>query len=90
MVLKDLGSSKKIKIGMKWHFGSGGTRALQKVPKRALARVDPLKEWLLRVSALFLVLKKSAPIFCLAPIIAQESGSLKKRCSLKGVCYSFG
>ena len=51
MVLKDLGSSKKIKIGMKWHYGSGGTRAIQKVPIRALARVDPLKEWLLRVLA---------------------------------------
>ena len=32
--------------------GSGGPRALQKVPKRALARVDPLKKGLLRVSAL--------------------------------------
>ena len=33
--------------------GSGGPRALQKVPKRALVREDPLKKGLLRVSALF-------------------------------------
>ena len=32
--------------------GSGGPRALRKVLKRALARVDPLKKVLLRVSAL--------------------------------------
>ena len=38
--------------------GSGGPRALQKVPKRALVRVDPLKKVLLRVSALVRVLKK--------------------------------
>ena len=38
--------------------GSGGPRALQKVPKRALVRVDPLKKVLLRVSALLRVLKK--------------------------------
>ena len=38
--------------------GSGGPRALQKVPKRALVRVDPLKKVLLRVSALLRVLKE--------------------------------
>ena len=38
--------------------GSGGPRALQKVPKRALVRVDPLKKVLLRVSALLRVLIK--------------------------------
>ena len=32
--------------------GFGGPRALQKVPKRALARVDPLKKVFMRVSAL--------------------------------------
>ena len=79
MVLKDLGSSKKIKIGMKWHYGSGGTRALQKVPKRALARVDPLKEWLLRVSALFLVLKKVLPFFALLLLGLTKSPKRVKR-----------
>ena len=38
--------------------GSVGPRALQKVPKRALVRVDPLKKVLLRVSALLRVLIK--------------------------------
>ena len=38
--------------------GSGGPRALQKVPKKALVRVDPLKKVLLRVSALLRVLKE--------------------------------
>ena len=37
--------------------GSGGPRALRKVLKRALVRVDPLKKVLLRVSALLRVLK---------------------------------
>ena len=41
-----------------YEVGSGGPRALRKVPKRALARVDPLKKVLLRVSALLRVLKK--------------------------------
>ena len=38
--------------------GSGGPRALKKVPKKALVRVDPLKKVLLRVSALLRVLKE--------------------------------
>ena len=38
--------------------GSGGPRALRKVLKRALVRVDPLKKVLLGVSALLRVLKK--------------------------------
>ena len=38
--------------------GSGGPRALRKVPKRALVRADPLKKVLLRVSALLRVLKE--------------------------------
>ena len=42
----------------KIEVGCGGLRALQKVPKRALVRVDPLKKVLLRVSPLFWVLKK--------------------------------
>ena len=79
MVLKDLGSSKKIKIGMKWHYGSGGMRALQNVPKRAPARVDPLKEWLLRVSALVLVLKKVLPFFAFLLLGLTKSPKRVKR-----------
>ena len=45
-------------FGLFLEVGSGGPRALQKVPKRALVRVDPLKKVLLRVSALLRVLKK--------------------------------
>ena len=44
--------------GGKDEVGSGGPRALQKVPKRALVRVDPLKKVLLSVSALLRVLKE--------------------------------
>ena len=46
------------KLLLKIEVGSGGPRALQKVPKRALVRVDPLKKVLLRVSALLRVLKE--------------------------------
>ena len=51
-----MGRSQKNTSGKE--VGSGGPRALQKVPKRALVRVDPLKKVLLRVSALLRVLKK--------------------------------
>ena len=47
------------------HKGSGGPRALQKAPKRALKRVDPLKKRLLRISALFWVLKRVLSFFAL-------------------------
>ena len=40
------------------HKGSAWLRALQKVPKRALLRVDPLKKGLLRLSPCFWVPKK--------------------------------
>ena len=46
-------------IGLVWcEVGSGGPRALQEVPKRALVRVDPLKKGLLRVNAPLRVLKE--------------------------------
>ena len=68
--------------------GSDGPRALQKVPKRALVRVDPLKKGLLRVSALFGVLKKVLTFFALLlrgliklPIRVNHS----KKCSKESV-----